>query len=350
MKGLGGAPGSDPDGEYVASAGVTGVDALHLWDLLDPPDAAPAVLKWLDAAQRRPSGRWLRSERPMARHDDRLPPRILAAREPPQTRAAGIRRRHVGARVHPGRAVAGLVPAGPARPTVAAGPGRRRGPATLATGAGTGPAPDPLRLPHDRDPPRGHARGRGHADARQRPPRPDRGRAVAPAAGRLGRKGGCGEGGLRSPRPSRDCVPLAPRHRGRAAPGPGGVGPGVGAEPERPARSVHRCVLGLRRRGLRPGRDGSRGRQRRHPPRDPPRGSEGGRLGGDAARGRCTPAFALSRDGRNAPRLGRPDHRHGRRLRGAVALRSRGAHVETDHHARPAAVAPRSSTPPAAPS
>jgi WD40 repeat protein len=66
MKGWGVLLGSDPDGEYVASAGVTGVDALHLWDLLDPPDATATVLKWLDAAQADlpgggfdPSGRWL---------------------------------------------------------------------------------------------------------------------------------------------------------------------------------------------------------------------------------------------------------------------------------------------------
>jgi WD40 repeat protein len=57
----------DPEGRYVAAAGVTGVDSLHLWNLHDPPDAAPAVLKWLDAASLleipggwfEASGRWL---------------------------------------------------------------------------------------------------------------------------------------------------------------------------------------------------------------------------------------------------------------------------------------------------
>ena len=66
MKGWGRLFGSDPDGTHVAAAAVTGVDSLHLWDLRDPPDAEPAVLKWQDAAEGNtpdgrfdPSGRWL---------------------------------------------------------------------------------------------------------------------------------------------------------------------------------------------------------------------------------------------------------------------------------------------------
>ena len=57
-------PPSDPTGRYVAFAGLLGA-ALRLWDLRDPPDAEPAVLRWLDAAQGapggsfEPSGRWL---------------------------------------------------------------------------------------------------------------------------------------------------------------------------------------------------------------------------------------------------------------------------------------------------
>jgi WD40 repeat protein len=58
MKGWGRLLGSDPDGRFVASAGVLGVDSLHLWDLLDPPDAGPAVLKWLDAAAADTPGGW----------------------------------------------------------------------------------------------------------------------------------------------------------------------------------------------------------------------------------------------------------------------------------------------------
>jgi WD40 repeat protein len=58
MKGWGRLFGSDPDGRFVASAGVLGVDSLHLWDLLDPPDAGPAVLKWLDAAAADTPGGW----------------------------------------------------------------------------------------------------------------------------------------------------------------------------------------------------------------------------------------------------------------------------------------------------
>jgi WD40 repeat protein len=56
--------GSDPDGRYVAAAGITGADWLHLWDLRAPPDAAHAVLEWLAEVDLPggafdSSGRWL---------------------------------------------------------------------------------------------------------------------------------------------------------------------------------------------------------------------------------------------------------------------------------------------------
>ena len=137
-----------------------GDSGVRLWDLRDPPDAEPVVLKRPVSRSRTLGG--FDPERPLAGHEQRLRRRVLAPLESLDARAAAASSASTwGLDVHTRRPLARLVLTGCAAAALAPRPGRRRHPHPASAGAVLGRC----------DAPREHPRARGvRAGRRRRPP------------------------------------------------------------------------------------------------------------------------------------------------------------------------------------